>query len=105
MVASRGVPLVPGTRDPRACRNHFYAWAVPFIWVIPEDIAKRGVHASMALDTRRIPANSVDPKIKNYHWGDMTTALFQALDAGYDTTFLLDHNDLVLRDRGSTFLQ
>ena len=35
----------------------------------------------------------------------MTTALFQALDAGYDTTFLLDHNDLVTEDRGSTFLQ
>ena len=100
MVASRGVPIVPGTRDPRACRNHFYAWAVPFIWVIPEDVAERGVHASMALDTRRIPANSIDPKIKNYHWGDMTAALFQALDDGYDTTFLLDHNDLVTEGPG-----
>ena len=29
MVASRGGPLVPGTRDPRACANHFYAWCVP----------------------------------------------------------------------------
>ena len=34
MVASRGTPQVPGTRDPRTCTNHFYAWAVPFIWVI-----------------------------------------------------------------------
>ena len=23
MVASRGIPIVPGTRDPRACSNHF----------------------------------------------------------------------------------
>ena len=37
MVASRGVPIIPGTRDPRTCVNHFYAWAVPFIWVFPED--------------------------------------------------------------------
>ena len=42
MVASRGVPIVPGTRDPRRCRNHFYAWAVPFIWVIPPDVLARG---------------------------------------------------------------
>ena len=25
MVASRGVPLIPGTRDPRECGNHFYS--------------------------------------------------------------------------------
>ena len=84
MVASRGVPNVPGTRDPRACSNHFYAWAVPFIWVIPEDVAKRGAHISIAEGERRIPPNSVDPTVKNYHWGDMTAALFQALDNGYD---------------------
>ena len=31
MVCSRGVPEVPGTRDPRLCGNHFFAWCVrPF---------------------------------------------------------------------------
>ena len=100
MVASRGTPLIPGTRDPRGCRNHFYAWAVPFIWVIPEAVAKRGAHISVARDSRRIPSNSVDPTVKNYHWGDMTVALFQALDAGYDTTVLLDHNNLVTEGPG-----
>ena len=24
MVASRGTPIAPGTRDPRACSNHFF---------------------------------------------------------------------------------
>ena len=100
MVASRGTPIVPGTRDPRACNNHFYACAVPFIWVIPEDVAKRGAHISIAEDARRIPSNSVDPTVKNYHWGDMTAALFQALDDGYDTTVLLDHNGLVTEGPG-----
>ena len=100
MVASRGTPSVPGTRDPRACTNHFYAWAVPFVWVIPEDVAKRGAHISVAQNARRIPSNSVDPTVKNYHWGDMTAALFQALDDGYDTTVLLDHNDLVTEGPG-----
>jgi branched-chain amino acid aminotransferase len=100
MVASRGTPIVPGTRDPRACQNHFYAWAVPFIWAIPEEVVKRGVHISVAEDARRIPANSVDPTVKNYHWGDMTTALFQSLDNGYDTTVLLDHEGLVTEGPG-----
>ena len=100
MVASRGTPIAPGTRDPRACSNHFYAWAVPFIWVIPKDVVKRGAHISIAQDARRIPSNSVDPTVKNYHWGDMTAALFQALDDGYDTTVLLDHNDLVTEGPG-----
>ena len=100
MVASRGTPIVPGTRDPRACKNHFYAWAVPFIWVIPEEIAKRGAHISVAKDARRIPVNSVDPTVKNYHWGDMTAALFQALDDGYDTTVLLDHEGFVTEGPG-----
>ena len=100
MVASRGTPIVPGTRDPRACKNYFYAWAVPFIWVIPEEIAKRGAHISVAEDARRIPVNSVDPTVKNYHWGDMTAALFQALDDGYDTTVLLDHEGFVTEGPG-----
>ena len=100
MVASRGTPLVPGTRDPRACANHFYAWAVPFIWVIPENVAKRGAHISVAKYARRIPIDSVDPTVKNYHWGDMTAALFQALDDGYDTTVLLDNQGFVTEGPG-----
>ncbi len=48
MVASRGVPLVPGTRDPRACVNHFYAWCVPYVYVIPEDSVARGASAWIA---------------------------------------------------------
>lgn len=92
MVASRGIPIIPGTRDPRSCKNHFYAWAVPFVWVIPQEVAKRGAHISIAKEPRRISAQSVDPTVKNYHWGDMTAALFQALDDGYDTTVLLDQD-------------
>ncbi len=90
MVASRGTPSIPGTRDPRACDNHFYAWVVPFIWVIPTEVAKRGAHIMLASNCTRISPQSIDPTVKNYHWGDMTHALFEALDAGYDTCVLLD---------------
>ena len=90
MVASRGVPKVPGTRDPRLCANHFYAWAVPFVWVIPPEVAERGAHIKISESSERISPASVDPRVKNYHWGDMTKALFEALDEGYDTTVLRD---------------
>ena len=40
----------------------------------------------------RIPPQSVDPKIKNYHWGDFTQALFDAYDRGGDTVVLVDLN-------------
>ncbi len=66
MVASRGVPLIPGTRDPRKCGNHFYAWCAPYIRVIRADLpdAERGVWITKSL--RRIPETSVDPRVKNY---------------------------------------
>lgn len=29
MVAARGRNRIPGSRDPRDCANHFFAWCVP----------------------------------------------------------------------------
>ena len=91
MVASRGVPLIPGTRDPRACANHFYAWCVPYIHVIPQEVAEKGASVWIAKEARRIPEDSVNPLAKNYHWGDITHGLFEAKDNGFETVILLDH--------------
>ena len=91
MVCSRGQPLVPGIRDPRQCRNHFYAWCVPYVHVVKPEIADAGTQVWIAKDVRRIPEDSVDPRAKNYHWGDMTSGLFEAKDHGFETVLLLDH--------------
>lgn len=91
MVCSRGQPLVPGIRDPRQCRNHFYAWCVPYVHVVKPEIADQGAHIWIAKDVRRIPEDSVNPRAKNYHWGDMTAGLFEAKDQGFETVLLLDH--------------
>ncbi|MEX2520520.1 MAG: aminotransferase class IV [Paracoccaceae bacterium] len=91
MTAARGVPLVPGTRDPRQCGNHFYAWAVPYIHVVTPEVVARGAKLWIAKTVRRIPEDSVNPRAKNYHWGDLTAGLFEAVDAGFDTVALLDH--------------
>ena len=99
MVCSRGAPRIPGSRDPRDCANHFYAWCVPFIHVIPPAVAETGAKIKIA-STRRIPHDSVDPRVKNYHWGDFTPGLFEAKEAGFDTTLLLDHQGRVTEGPG-----
>lgn len=89
-VASRGQPAYLGSRDPRDCVNHFYAWCVPFVWVFTEDVVERGVQLYIPDDVQRISESSVDPTAKNYHWGDFTQALITARDSGFDNTVLVD---------------
>lgn len=91
MVTSRGAPLIPGTRDPRQCGNHFFAWCIPYVNIIPPDRVTEGVSVYIPDDIHRIPADSVNPRAKNYHWGDFTQGLLAAKDGGYDTTLLTDH--------------
>lgn len=90
MVASRGAPLIPGTRDPRHCGNHFYAWCVPYVHVFTPEMVARGARLKIAETATRIGENSVNPRVKNYHWGDLTRGLFEAKDAGFDSAVLLD---------------
>ncbi len=88
IVCTRGVPP-PGTRDPRKCQNRFIAFVVPFVWIANDE--KRAAGLDLLISSRqRIPPESVDPTIKNYHWLDMTMALFEAYDRGADTTILVD---------------
>ncbi|KUF09111.1 aminotransferase class IV [Pseudoponticoccus marisrubri] len=91
MVAARGTPRVPGDRDPRNCRNHFYAWAVPYVHVIKPEVIAAGASVWIAKMVRRIPPDSVNPRAKNYHWGDFTAGLFEAKEAGFETVLLCDH--------------
>ncbi len=92
MVASRGQPVVPGSRDPRDCANHFYAWCVPFVFVFTREAIARGARLYLPDDVFRIPPASVDPLAKNYHWGDFTRALITAKETGFDNTVLADAN-------------
>ncbi|MEQ8897366.1 MAG: aminotransferase class IV [Roseovarius sp.] len=91
MVAARGAPLIPGSRDPRECANHFYAWCVPYVHVLTPQVAEAGAKLLLPDDIRRIPEDSVDPRAKNYHWGDFTQGLFAAKDRGLDNVVLADH--------------
>ena len=100
MVASRGSPLIPGTRDPRKCGNHLFGWTVPFVNVIPLDVQARGAKVRLAETVERIPDTAVDHTIKNYHWGDFTAGLFEAYDNGADTTLLADRDGNITEGPG-----
>ena len=100
MVSSRGVPLIPGTRDPRECSNHFYAWCVPYITVMHPDLDDAQRSAWIAKSVYRIPETSIDPRVKNYHWGDFTAGLLEAKDNGYETVILLDEHGNVTEGPG-----
>lgn len=78
LVCSRGVPP-PGTRDPRLCRNRLYAWAQPFLWIATEEQRREGLRMVLA-KVQRIPPESLDQRIKNFHWLDLTMGLFEAYE-------------------------
>ena len=88
VVCTRGVPPA-GFRDPREYENRFLAFAVPFVWVLSPAVQERGGHLVIS-DIPRIPPQSLDPTVKNFHWGDLTRGLFQAYDRGGDTVVLVD---------------
>lgn len=89
MILSRGVP-VAGSRDPRTFTNRFYAFAIPYVWLVRPDDQERGIHLVIARQHRRIAPDAVDPTVKNFHWGDLTGGLFEAYDRGGFTALLLD---------------
>lgn len=98
MVCFRGMPTRP-SRLPGACENKFVAYARPWVWVFPEDVIERGAHLIIP-ESVRIPPESVDPRVKNYHWGDMTYGLFEAEDAGADSALLADAEGMVCEGPG-----
>jgi branched-chain amino acid aminotransferase len=77
------------SRDPRDAVNRFMAFSVPFGSVANAEQLQRGLRIAISSVTR-IPASSVDPAIKNYHWLDLVKGLFDAYDAGAETALVLD---------------
>ena len=77
------------SRDPRDAINRFIAFAIPFGWIADETQRSRGLRMIVA-SVPRIPAASVDPTVKNYHWLDMVKGLYEAYDRGGENVLLKD---------------
>jgi branched-chain amino acid aminotransferase len=98
MTCTRG-RMAPGSRDLRTARATFYCFAVPFVWI--SDPARQAVGASMRVsDVIRIPPQSVDPSVKNYHWLDLDLALLDAYDHDADLVVLRDLSGAITEGPG-----
>ncbi len=89
MIATRGA-AVAGNRDPRRFQNRFYAYAIPYVWIVQPERQEKGTHVVIAEQTIRIPPESVDPTIKNFHWGDLVRGTFEAFERGGELAVLPD---------------
>ena len=85
----RGSPPPNVRRHPSNARNYLLAYAVPYVWLMPREVIERGAHLIVS-SIPRIPEVCVNPKAKNFHWGDMNRALFEAQDKGADNPIMLD---------------
>ena len=98
MIQTRGMSPT-FDRDPRKSKPRFIAFAIPFGWILkPEDINK-GLDIAIS-KINRISPLSVDPRIKNYHWIDLVSGMFEAYDRGHYTAVLTDENNNVLEGPG-----
>jgi branched-chain amino acid aminotransferase len=87
-------------RHPAFARAYMAAFAVPWVSMTTPEMDDRGIHLVVAQSARRIPPGSVEPRVKNFHWGDMTTGLFEAQDRGGDMCVLLDYDGNVTEGPG-----
>ncbi len=95
----RGKPTPDLPYHPAYGRAYLACFAIPWVSLFTEEQQARGVHAFIA-KTPRIPDDSIDPTIKNFHWGDLTRASFEAHDAGFETAVLLDHKGFLTEGPG-----
>lgn len=98
-IVTRGVPN-PGSRDPREWTPCFYAYAIPYVWIVRPEQQELGTRAIVARDTHRIPPGAVDPTVKNFHWGDLVRGTFEAYDRDAWLPILTDGRGLVTEGPG-----
>lgn len=88
MILTRGVSPT-FSRDPRDAENRLICFAIPFGWILRPEEREAGISAAIS-DIRRIPPESIDPMVKNYHWLDLVMGLYDAYGRGAKTVILTD---------------
>lgn len=98
IIMTRGRPPI-GSRDIRLCTQRFQAFCIPYVWIATPEVQQRGLHLHVG-SRHRVPANSVDPMVKHYHWLDFELGLLEAFDHGAETVVLTDGQGHVLEGPG-----
>jgi len=98
MIQTRGMSPT-FDRDPRKSVPRFIAFAIPFGWILDPKKFNTGLDLVIS-KVKRISPNSVDPRVKNYHWLDLVKGMYEAYDRGHYTAVLVDENNNVLEGPG-----
>ena len=98
MTCTRG-RLAAGSRDLRTARPTLYCYAIPFVWISTPERQETGASLRIS-DLVRIPPDSVDPRVKNYHWLDLDLGLLEAYDHGADLVVLRDRSGAITEGPG-----
>ncbi|MEM6413955.1 MAG: aminotransferase class IV [Pseudomonadota bacterium] len=98
MIMTRGLPPI-GSRDPRTCVNRFQAYCIPYVWIARPEQQMEGL--SMHVSNRwRVPAQSVSPRLKHYHWLDFEMSLFDGYDRDQQTACCVNERGNVAEGPG-----
>jgi branched-chain amino acid aminotransferase len=98
MTCTRGVPP-RGSRNPLDCENQFYAFAQPFVWIATPEQQRTGFSMVIS-DIPRISSQSIDTRIKNFHWLDLTMGILDAYDRDSLVSVLVDHDGNITEGAG-----
>jgi branched-chain amino acid aminotransferase len=98
-MATRGPFSDFANRDLRTCTNGLMVLAVPYYYVLPKDKHETGVNAIIG-KTRRVPAESIDARVKNFNWMDLTRGMLEAYEQGGDTVVLCTPDGLLAEGYG-----
>ncbi len=95
MIATRGEAVRPATpTEPTVI-----VYAVPYIWLAPPEKRDEGLRVKIA-SHRAMPAQCLDPKVKNFSRLNFTLASLEGRAATVDSVILLDVNGYVTEGPG-----
>jgi branched-chain amino acid aminotransferase len=100
LTITRGFGQRQGERDVSKLTHQLYVYAIPYVWAFPPREQIFGTTVIVPLHVRRASRATVDPTVKNYQWGDLTAASFEAQDRGAHSAILLDADNCVAEGPG-----
>jgi branched-chain amino acid aminotransferase len=69
------------------------------VWIANDDQRRRGLRMVISR-VERIAPEAVDPRIKNFHWIDLTRGIFEAHDNGAEVAVLIDRHGNITEGAG-----
>lgn len=96
VIATRGV----GRFMPGSPPQTVIVYAIPYIWIVPQEKIRTGCRVIIA-NTRNTPPTNLDPKIKNFNRMHSYLAKLEGDQAGVDEVVMLDDRGFITEGRGA----